>query len=159
MRAFVYGTLTDPDRVAAVLDDFAFAGPATLVGCHLVEGTYPTLAPGGSVRGRLLETPEADALDAYEGVDRGLYVRVAVPFRGGTVTSDRPAPSEGNEEVRTDAAVAVYVGDPGALSASGEREDERSESSERARWPGDGSFAERVGGYVRENPVYVRAEA
>lgn len=151
MRAFVYGTLTDPDRVAAVLDAFEFVGPATLVGCHRVEGTYPTLAPGGSVRGRLLDTPEVDALDAYEGVSRGLYVRIAVPFRGGTVARDRPAPnaSQENENTQeTDSSVAVYVGDPEALTVA-----------EEVDWPGDGSFAERVSRYVRENTVHVRAEA
>ena len=126
MLVFVYGTLTDPDRAREVLDDFAFVGPATLEGCHRIEGTYPTLAPGGSVRGRFLDTPEIEALDAYEGVDSGLYVRVAVPFRGG------------------DETVAVYVGDPDALSVSG------------VTWPGEGSFAERVRKHVREESVSVR---
>jgi gamma-glutamylcyclotransferase (GGCT)/AIG2-like uncharacterized protein YtfP len=99
MDVFVYGTLTDTAQAAAVLDEFTYAGPATLHGLHRVEGQYPTLAPGGSVAGRVLRTEELDALDRYEGVDRGLYVRVAVPVAG----ADREA--------------AVYVGDPARLGA------------------------------------------
>lgn len=97
MRVFVYGTLTDPDRADAVLDDYTYCGPAVLDGCRRVDGTYPTLAPGGRVRGRLLSTAEVEALDAYEGVGEGLYVRVSVPADGGTVET--------------------YVGDPDALDA------------------------------------------
>lgn len=98
MDAFVYGTLTDPHRAAAVLDEFDYAGDATLLGLHRVEGEYPTLAPGGEVGGRVLRTTETDALDAYEGVESGLYVRVPVPD------------DDGGE-------VQVYVGDPEALGA------------------------------------------
>lgn len=92
MRVFVYGTLTDSDRVASVVEQFEFVGAATLVGLHRVEGRYPTLAPGGETEGKLLDTPNAQALDSYEGVERGLYCRV-------TVRDD----------------VAVYVGDPTKL--------------------------------------------
>ncbi|MCU4973694.1 gamma-glutamylcyclotransferase [Halobacteria archaeon AArc-m2/3/4] len=119
MQVFVYGTLTDPDRAAAVLeaDTHQFAGRATLEGLHRVEGQYPTLAPGGSVEGRLLEVDEAglEALDAYEGVDRGLYVRCAVP--------------------RADEAGSVwtYIGDPSRLGLE-----------ERVSWPGEGPFRSRV---------------
>lgn len=95
---FVYGTLTDPDRAAELLDGFEFVGDAAVEGLHRVEGEYPTLAPGGRVEGRLLRTPELDRLDAYEGVDRGLYVRVTVPQDGGD-------------------PVEVYVGDPDRLDA------------------------------------------
>ncbi len=73
MLVFVYGTLTDPERVASVVETFEFVGDATLVGLHRVDGRYPTLAPGGQTDGKLLETPEMDALDSYEGVARGLY--------------------------------------------------------------------------------------
>jgi gamma-glutamylcyclotransferase (GGCT)/AIG2-like uncharacterized protein YtfP len=98
MDVFVYGTLTNPDRVASVVDSYVFVGPATLHGLHLVDGRYPTLAPGGEAGGRLLRTDELDRLDAYERVDDGLYVRVSVP--------------------RTDdGTVAVYVGDPDRLDA------------------------------------------
>jgi len=54
MDVFVYGTLTEPERVAEVLDSYVYVGPATLFGLHLVEGRYPTLAPGGETGGRLL---------------------------------------------------------------------------------------------------------
>lgn len=98
MEVFVYGTLTEPSRVASVVDSFVFVGDAVLEGLHPVEGRFPTLAPGGETGGRLLRTPDVDALDAYEGVDSDLYVRVAVP--------------------RTDGGeVAVYVGDPDPLDA------------------------------------------
>jgi gamma-glutamylcyclotransferase (GGCT)/AIG2-like uncharacterized protein YtfP len=128
MDVFVYGTLTDPAQVARVVSEFEFRGPATLDGLHRVEGEYPTLAPCGEVSGRVLRTTEIEALDAYEGVERGLYVRVSVPW---------------NEE-RTDREVAVYVGDPDALGAD-------------AEWPGDGSFADRVRQFVREEAVVVRS--
>lgn len=120
MFVFVYGTLTDPERVEAVLgrreDDvtppdafegsapssleYEFCGAATLEGCHRVDGRYPALAPGGSTEGRLLAVGDGAlaALDRYEGVDSGLYERVAVP--------------------RSDAegAAWTYVGDPTRLA-------------------------------------------
>ncbi|SDZ90778.1 Gamma-glutamyl cyclotransferase, AIG2-like [Haloplanus vescus] len=121
MDVFVYGTLTEPDRVATVLDSFVFVGAAVLEGCHPVAGRYPTLAPGGETAGRLLRTDELAALDDYEGVDEGLYVRVTVP--------------------RTDGGrAAVYVGDPDALDVT-----------EAVTWPGTGPFAERVAEYVDAN--------
>lgn len=98
---FVYGTLTDASQVEALLDDWRFDGGAVLEGLHSVEGRYPTLAPGGTATGRLLVTPELDRLDAYEDVDRGLYVRVAVPMAEG----DR---------------AWLYVGVPGRLDAPAE---------------------------------------
>ncbi|MFC4406609.1 gamma-glutamylcyclotransferase family protein [Haloarchaeobius iranensis] len=75
MGVFVYGTLTDPDRVAAVLDDWSFVPDAVRRGAHRVDGRYPTLAPGGETAGRLLRTAATDALDRYEGVESGLYRR------------------------------------------------------------------------------------
>jgi gamma-glutamylcyclotransferase (GGCT)/AIG2-like uncharacterized protein YtfP len=99
MDVFVYGTLTSPERVTAVVDSYAFVGPAVLHGLHLVEGRYPTLAPGGEAAGRLLRTDEIDRLDAYEGVDSGLYVRASVPL------------TDGGE-------AAIYVGDPDRLGAA-----------------------------------------
>lgn len=98
MDVFVYGTLTNPARVADVVDSYAFVGPAHLHGLHLVEGRYPTLAPGGEAAGRLLRTNEIDRIDGYEGVDDGLYVRISVPQADGE-------------------DVAVYVGDPERLDA------------------------------------------
>lgn len=95
---FVYGTLTDPDRIDDLLDRYDLLGEATLHGLHRIDGRYPTLAPDGSTTGRLLETPEIDRLDAYEGVESGLYVRVSVPLS-----------AEGSAE--------CYVGDPEPLGA------------------------------------------
>lgn len=101
MKFFVYGTLTDADRVSAVLSLWTDHGPAVLDGLHRVDGRYPTLAPGGKAEGRILSTPEVDALDEYEGVDGGLYVRATVSRGGG-------------------GKVAVYVGDPDRLGAAAE---------------------------------------
>ncbi|WP_265108527.1 gamma-glutamylcyclotransferase family protein [Halosolutus halophilus] len=109
MYVFVYGTLTDPAQVEHVLGPgdetegetaWEFTDSATLDGFHRVDGRYPTLAPGGNVDGRLLAVDEAglDRLDRYEGVDRGLYVRVAVPRSETTGTA------------------WTYVGDPDRLS-------------------------------------------
>lgn len=130
MDVFVYGTLTAPDRVAEVLDAYAFVGAARLEGLHAVEGRYPTLAPGGATGGRLLRTDDVGALDAYEGIDDGLYVRVSVPLVGG---DDHP------EEA------AVYVGDPDRLDAD-------------AVWPGTGAFSESVRAYLRDHEVRVAVE-
>ena len=124
---FVYGTLTDPEQVARVVTDFEFRDDATLDGLHRVEGEYPTLAPGGEVSGRILRTPEIETLDAYEGVESGLYVRVSVPLEK----------SDGRNEID------VYVGDPDALGAD-------------ADWPGEGAFTERVRRFVHEESVVVR---
>ena len=128
MDVFVYGTLTEPDAVAEVADSFVFVGPATLTGLRLVEGRYPTLAPGGETAGRLLRTEEIDALDAYEDVDGGLYVRETVPL---------DAPADYPE------AAAVYVGDPDRLDAD-------------ATWPGSGPFPNRVRSVLDARDVRVR---
>lgn len=125
---FVYGTLTSPERVGELVDSFTFLGPAVLHGLHAVTGTYPTLAPGGEVGGRVLRTTAIRALDVYEGVDEGLYVRVDVP----------------TQSAHFDDTVAVYVGDPDALNAS-------------VSWPGEGPFSERVRRYVREQNVHVQS--
>jgi gamma-glutamylcyclotransferase (GGCT)/AIG2-like uncharacterized protein YtfP len=126
MEVFVYGTLTDPSTAASVLETYTYQGSATLVGLHRVDGRYPTLAPGGTTDGRLLRTPDVAALDAYEGVDRDLYVRVSLP------RADTP-----------DGRVECYVGDPAALDAPVE-------------WPGTGPFAERVRRVCRREDVGVR---
>ncbi len=131
MYVFVYGTLTDPERVDEVLETgtVAFAGEATLEGLHRVDGRYPTLAPGGRVEGRLLAVDgrALQRLDRYEGVDSGLYVRVTVPFE----TADGEA--------------AVYVGDPSRLGL------------EDVDWPPGPTFESRVQRYVTETgPKLVR---
>ena len=133
MDVFVYGILTEPERVAEVLDSFVFVGPATLTGLRLVEGRSPTLAPGGQTAGRLLRTDEVAALDEYEGVEDGLYLRENVPL-------DAP---EGHPD-----RAAVYVGDPDRLDAD-------------ATWPDDSAnrdqgFAEGVEAYLERADVRVR---
>ena len=132
MRVFVYGTLTDPGQVEAVLEDgadYEFVGRGTLEGLHRVDGQYPTLAPGGSVEGRVLDVDRSDlaALDAYEGVESGLYVRVAVPVANGEETA------------------WVYVGNPDHLGLE-----------ERVDWPGSGPFGKRVESLVECEDVSVR---
>lgn len=126
MDVFVYGTLTDPDRAASVVETVEYLGPATLVGLHRVNGRYPTLAPSGTTEGRLLRTPDVSALDRYEGVDQGLYVRVSIPWSSATYSGP----------------VDCYVGDPDALDAS-------------ADWPGEGAFETRVRRYVHTHEVAV----
>ncbi|WP_276259727.1 gamma-glutamylcyclotransferase family protein [Haloglomus litoreum] len=132
MLVFVYGTLTDPARAREVLDGPpAYAAAAALEGWHRVDGDYPTLVPGGTCEGRLLEVqrPALHRLDAYEGVDRGLYVRVSVPFEG---PGDVPA-----------GTVETYVGDPERLDAPGS-------------WPGEGTLAARVRASIERAAVVVR---
>jgi gamma-glutamylcyclotransferase (GGCT)/AIG2-like uncharacterized protein YtfP len=128
MDVFVYGTLTDPDRAAAVVEDARFLGAARLVGLHDVEGRYPTLAPGGSTTGRILRTDDVEGLDAYEGVEGGLYVRVTVPRADGST-------------------VETYVGDPVRLGVA-----------DAVTWPGDDPFPDRVATYVDRNEVVVRPD-
>jgi len=128
MDVFVYGTLLDPHQALRVVPDATFGPKATLAGLHVVEWRYRTLAPGGSVAGQLLSTEQIDALDAYEGVDEGLYVRVEIP--------------------RTDGGrVAAYVGDP-----------DRLDSGASIEWPGEGPLGERVARYVDREGVVVRPE-
>lgn len=85
MDVFVYGTLRDPARAREVLGHADFGPDALLAGLRRVRGRYPTLAPGGRTRGRVLRLDDGDleALDAYESVAGGLYVRVRVPGDGG----------------------------------------------------------------------------
>lgn len=99
MDVFVYGTLTDHATTKAVLDEYEYRSPAELVGLHRVDGRYPTLAPGGTTAGRILSTTDVEALDAYEGVDRGLYYRRTLP------------------RADEDETVACYIGDPDAVQA------------------------------------------
>ena len=97
MDVFVYGTLREPDRAREVVGHTDFGPDARLVGLRRVEARYPTLAPGGETDGRVLRLRDGDleATDAYEGVDRGLYVRIRVPDGSG--------------------GLWTYVGDPARL--------------------------------------------
>ncbi|WP_123619724.1 gamma-glutamylcyclotransferase family protein [Halorubrum sp. CSM-61] len=154
MDVFVYGTLTEPERVAEVLDSYVYVGPATLFGLRLVEGRYPTLAPGGETAGRLLRTEELETLDEYECVGEGLYRRISVPLDA----------SDGHPE-----EAAVYVGDPDRLDADatwpgevdGEAGAAESDGGEGYREGGQGGreslgFAERVDRYLKREDVRVR---
>ncbi len=92
---FVYGTLQDPRRVRAVLGPEArwrVLGAGTIRGVLYDVGPYPALrrsdSPRDVVPGRLLELDDEGlliALDRYEGVDAGLYLRerVEVCLAGG----------------------------------------------------------------------------
>ena len=124
---FVYGTLTDPDRVDGLLDEWSFEADARIDGLHRAEGRYPTLAPGGSVEGRVLRTDDVATLDAYEGVDSGLYVRVELPRAGGDDDGD----------------VFAYVGDADRLGAD-------------AEWPGEGELRTRIERYMSDFGVVAR---
>ncbi|WP_117593186.1 gamma-glutamylcyclotransferase family protein [Haloprofundus halophilus] len=139
MDFFVYGTLTDPERVAELVDSYVFVGPARLSGLHPVSGRYPTLAPGGEVAGRLLRTDDVETLDRYEGVDAGLYARVQVPRASAAANT---AADSGDDETPPD--VAVYVGDP-----------ERLDTEEPISWPGDGPLEARVRQYVVDHDVRI----
>lgn len=107
---FVYGTLTTPDRVSSVLDQYSLGPSAVCEGLHRVDGQYPTLAPGGQTSGRLLATPEIDSLDSYEGVDRGLYCRVSVPLSTDALGAVEPPFATETAE--------MYVGSPRLLGVA-----------------------------------------
>jgi gamma-glutamylcyclotransferase (GGCT)/AIG2-like uncharacterized protein YtfP len=86
---FVYGTLTEPERVAAVTGRRFARRPARLDGYARIApaGGYPYVVPcaGASVDGFLLEGVDADALralDRYEDEGR-LYVRTPVDVVAG----------------------------------------------------------------------------
>ena len=177
MDVFVYGTLTNPETVREIVDSFVFVGPAVLEGLRVVDGEYPTLAPprnvgdgrgdiaGPTVAGRLLRTDEVDALDAYEGVGSGLYVRATVPVvdeggvgRGRRSTDDADGVGGRSGDGRSGDAVddsgatrepspveeaIVYVGDPERLGAN-------------AEWPGEGAFRDRVSATLAKHPVRIR---
>jgi gamma-glutamylcyclotransferase (GGCT)/AIG2-like uncharacterized protein YtfP len=143
VNVFVYGTLTAPERASEVLgpDGFSFGPDATLVGCHRVDGEYPTLAPGGETAGRVLRTPAVERLDAYEGVERGLYVRATVPG--------------------PDGPYAVYVGDPNRLgvdatwASDGAAEESEGDDPSPPSVDAD-AFADRVRRVLDERSVRVR---
>lgn len=130
---FVYGTLTDPKQVSTLLDEYEFGPSVVCQGLKRADGQYPTLVPGDQVSGRLLYTPELDRLDSYEGVDRGLYCRVSLPFVDPRDT--------------TETTVEVYIGDPIKLGVG-----------ETAQWPGSGPFEQQVNAYISANPVSLKVK-
>lgn len=97
MLLFAYGTLQVPQRVCEVVGRTiscrVVGGGAVRGVLYDVRGAYPALRPSASandiVPGVLLELDEdvLPALDAYEGVAEGLYVRerCAVQLDDGTV--------------------------------------------------------------------------
>ncbi|SFF86066.1 Gamma-glutamyl cyclotransferase, AIG2-like [Halopelagius inordinatus] len=135
---FVYGTLTDPDRADSLLEEWSFGPDARLVGLRRVEGRYPTLVPGGSVEGRILQTDDVTTLDRYEGVSSGIYVRVNVPYADGFDDAGDATDDDGRE------GAAVYVGDPDRLAVDTE-----------ARWPESDDFGGGVRRYVADERVVV----
>lgn len=156
MDVFVYGSLTDPECVGDIVESYAFLGSAVLSGLHPVQGEYPTLAPGGETGGRLLRTDDVGALDAYEGVDDGLYVRVPVPVERAESWS-----ADGEQAPGLDDAVGVYVGDPARLGVGAEVTwpDADGESPDGGSEPTDGDdFAGRVRAYVQRHAVRVRPQ-
>ncbi|WP_435334063.1 gamma-glutamylcyclotransferase family protein [Haloarchaeobius sp. TZWWS8] len=143
MNVFVYGTLTDADRVDDLLDDWSFGPRVTLQGCHRVDGDYPTLAPGGSCAGRIIRVDAIDTLDRYEGVERGLYTRVPVSWAaqpGEDRESGGDRKDADNADDESGDPVQVYVGDPARLGVP-----------EPIEWPGEGSLFERVETYCRDH--------
>lgn len=143
MLVFVYGTLTDPDRARTVLDrDPEYRDDAVLEGLHRADGAYPTLLPDGECEGRLLRVHGSDVhrLDAYEGVDRGLYVRVPLPL---VEADDADGNADEGGPGHRRGTVETYVGDPGRLDVDGS-------------WPGDGPLADRVREYATRESVVVR---
>lgn len=124
---FVYGTLTDDTQVVDLLDSYRFVGDADCCGLTRLDGRYPTLVPGDRVSGRLLETPEGERLDRYEGVDRGLYHRFSLPLEA------ESGPAADHDET------SVYIGAPANLGI---------DPTPAQRWPGDGTFADRVAAYL-----------
>ncbi len=177
MHVFVYGTLTNAARAEAVLGETArgagttdpieyeFVGEATLEGLHRVEGAYPTLVPGGSVDGRILEVDERglEALDAYEGLDQGLYVRAGipkidelesaaskdvVPVEDHEVSSNVESGTGDAQETDTKNIIWTYIGDPDRLEVGEEHEDGQ-------YWPENEPFRKRVRRHLAENTVGV----
>ncbi len=135
---FVYGTLTDPDRLASVVEQYTLGPPAQCEGLHRVDGRYPTLAPGGQTSGRLIETPELGVLDRYEGLDDGLYCRVSVPL-----STDAGADSPFAVDT-----VEVYVGSPRLLGIE-----------DLVEWPNSGGLSRRVSQYIESYDVRIHSNS
>lgn len=84
MLLFAYGTLKDPKQLGVALGfpvRCEVVGPGSVCGVLYDVGEYPALrsseSPDDLVPGLLLDLDNEalDALDAYEGVPEGLYVR------------------------------------------------------------------------------------
>ncbi len=96
LPVFAYGSLLDEEFLANLLGHPVPSDPAVLDGFTvetLAAFDWPVLvhADGGTVAGRLyrdLDGEDLRRLDAYEGVEEGLYVRVAVPVRTSSQAAD-----------------------------------------------------------------------
>ncbi|MFC7097772.1 gamma-glutamylcyclotransferase family protein [Halobaculum marinum] len=168
MDVFVYGTLTEPERVRELLDSFAFVGAATLVGLRVVEGRYPTLAlpaaDGGADATAVGDAGDtADSTDSGDSTDRVPTHRTAevdAAVGGRLLRTDEVDALDAYEGVADDlytrvavpllapdgtqrGEAAVYVGDPDRLGAA-------------ATWPGTAPFPERVRAALAERRVTVR---
>ena len=80
---FVYGTLRSGEPQAALLGDLTRRRAWTRGTLWALPAGYPALVPGdeGRVEGELVDAPDERVLtllDAYEGVDEGLFERVPV---------------------------------------------------------------------------------
>ncbi len=110
MDVFVYGTLTEPERVGELLESFAFVGPARLEGLRVVEGRYPTLAlpvaDGGDAGVRSDERRPGGDADATSGrrsaeVDATVGGDSSGPTRSRRSTRTRGSPKASTPESRS----------------------------------------------------------
>jgi len=138
---FVYGTLTDPQQVSRLLEEYRFGPSAVCHGLQRIDGRYPTLVPGGQVAGRLLVTNEVDRLDEYEGLDRGLYCRVSAPL-----VDPHSLAADENRLVAVDTA-EIYIGNPTAIGVS-----------KQTDWPEAGPFNHCVKQYVETNNIRIEVK-
>lgn len=84
---FAYGTLCEKGGASSLLRDCVQIGPAQIGGVlYDIDGEYPALVMYGSspVQGEIWRCPveRLASLDAYEGVDDGLFRRVGVDLNG-----------------------------------------------------------------------------
>ncbi|WP_435145148.1 gamma-glutamylcyclotransferase family protein [Halobaculum sp. P14] len=147
-----YPTLAPPTGATADDDRADVAGGGA--GRSGAEGARAdSVGVDDAVAGRLLRTDEVAALDRYERVDDGLYVRVSVPVvdgdrgpngdeGGGRPVGDSNEVGDRNHGGDEAGEAAVYVGDPDRLGAA-------------ASWPGAGPFEQRVRRYVDRADVRV----
>ena len=84
---FAYGTLRDKGSSASLLRECVQVGPGQIGGVlYDIDGEYPALVMYGTspVHGEVWRCPTdlLASLDAYEGVDDGLFRRVGVEVDG-----------------------------------------------------------------------------
>jgi gamma-glutamylcyclotransferase (GGCT)/AIG2-like uncharacterized protein YtfP len=84
---FAYGTLRDKGSASSLLRDCVPVAPARVGGVlYDIDGEYPALVMYGTnpVEGEIWRCPAEllASLDAYEGVDEGLFRRVGVDIDG-----------------------------------------------------------------------------